>query len=168
MSRSTPSPVTADIGKRGRTRSAQRAWSVGRRVSWGRSILLAAMTRGRVSSSGLKARSSSSTTASASRGSLAVSETSMTCTNRRVRSICRRKRIPRPAPKDAPSIRPGMSAATKAPSGSISTVPSCGVRVVKGYSATFEWAAEIQQRRADFPALGRPIRPTSASSFKVR
>ncbi len=54
------------------------------------------------------------------------------------------------------------------PSESISTVPRCGVSVVKGYAATFEWAEEIRQRRADFPALGRPIRPTSASSFKVR
>ena len=46
-------------------------------------------------------------------------DTSIRCTSRRVRSMWRRNWMPRPCPKWAPSMRPGMSATTNDRSRSI-------------------------------------------------
>ena len=81
-----------------------------------------------------------------------------------MRSTCARKSWPRPAPSDAPSIKPGMSARMSWRS-SASIVPSTGTNVVNGYAATFGCARVIVASSEDLPALGSPTRPTSASSL---
>ncbi|CSB68246.1 Uncharacterised protein [Vibrio cholerae] len=57
---------------------------------------------------------------------------SIMCSSTRQRSRCLRKRIPKPAPSAAPSIKPGMSATTKLFSGSTLTTPRLGTSVVNG------------------------------------
>ncbi|CFW37456.1 Uncharacterised protein [Bordetella pertussis] len=59
-------------------------------------------------------------------------EISTRCSNTRVRARWRRNRWPRPAPSEAPSIRPGMSATTKLREGEVRTTPRLGCSVVKG------------------------------------
>ena len=79
--------------------------------------------------------------------------------------------FPSPTPSCAPSIKPGKSATTNvrpfpgAASGSAETTPRCGSSVVNGYAAIFGCAAEMREISVDFPAFGKPTRPTSASNF---
>src|SRR3990170_4129984 len=87
---------------------------------------------------------------------------------RRVRSVCLRKRMPRPLPSAAPGIRPGRSAITNERPSATRTSPSVGTRVVKGYSAILGVAAETRETSVDLPALGNPTTPTSARSLSSR
>mmetsp|Transcript_30730 Transcript_30730/g.99392 ORF Transcript_30730/g.99392 Transcript_30730/m.99392 type:complete len:213 (-) Transcript_30730:98-736(-) len=48
------------------------------------------------------------------------------------------------------------------------TVPSCGCSVVNGYGAICGSALEIAASNEDFPALGKPTSPMSATSLSVR
>ena len=52
--------------------------------------------------------------------------------NTALRSMCRRKRSPRPRPSLAPSMMPGMSAMTKERPSRYSTIPNWGSIVVNG------------------------------------
>src|SRR2546428_3271869 len=89
---------------------------------------------------------------------------STTCTRRRVRSTWRRNSSPRPRPRLAPSMSPGMSATTSSLSSNRAT-PRLGTSVVNGKSAIFGRALVSAARSVDFPAFGRPVRPTSARSL---
>ena len=77
----------------------------------------------------------------------------------RVRSTCLRKRMPRPAPCEAPGMRPGMSARTKLASASKATTPRCGTSVVNGYSATVGAARETERCTCFFPRSESPRTP---------
>ena len=57
---------------------------------------------------------------------------SIRCNNTRQRSRCLRNWIPKPAPSDAPSIKPGISAITKLLMASKRTTPKLGTSVVNG------------------------------------
>jgi GTP-binding protein len=97
------------------------------------SALFSTSQRGRSSSSGLNFSSS----CSIARTCPATSEPSIgaistMCSNRLVRATWRRNWIPRPAPSEAPSIRPGMSAITKLWSVPRLTTPKFGCKVVNG------------------------------------
>ena len=98
-----------------------------------RSTLFATRICLRRASSGLKAAISFITTAKSSTGSRPVyGETSRMWTRTLVRSTCFRNRMPKPWPRWAPSMRPGMSATTKLWSEPQSTTPRFGMRVVNG------------------------------------
>ncbi len=91
---------------------------------------------------------------------------SMRCSNTRVRCRCFKKRIPRPAPSAAPSIKPGMSAMTKLRPRPAATTPKFGMqrreriighlRARRGHGADQGGFAGIRQAQAS---------PTSAISF---
>ena len=70
--------------------------------------------------------------------------------------------MPRPAPSDAPSIIPGISAIIKSLSSPAWSTPRLGIFVVKGYGAIFGRAFVKKSSKLDFPAFGKPTRPMSA------
>ena len=96
------------------------------------SILLAAITCGRLRSSGLYFASSSLIALISSTGSLPSTLAASTIwIITLVLSMCFKNSCPRPIPSLAPSIRPGISAITKPLLPSISTTPRFGASVVK-------------------------------------
>ena len=114
--RSIPSPVTLEISKNGRPRFSARqsqrrhALRILRGVHFGghhdhglgRQIFAEA---GQFRPSRFRNR--------APDRARSISETSTRCASSRVRSMCRRNWMPRPWPRCAPSISPGISATTK-------------------------------------------------------
>src|SRR5437879_1435551 len=119
-----PSPVSADTKWTPLRRDRLRMPFVASRSS-----LFTATMWGRRASSGEKLSTSADTAARSFHGS--APEPSTTYTNTRVRSAWRRNRWPRPAPRDAPSTSPGISAITKRPPADSAT-PSAGSSVVNG------------------------------------
>ena len=88
------------------------------------------------------------------------------------RSTWRRNRCPRPRFSLAPSMSPGMSARRSRglprTTSLNSMTPIWGCRVVKGYAAVLGWAFVMAFVSDDFPALGKPTRPTSAIDLRTR
>ena len=98
-----------------------------------RSSLLSTSQRGSSDSAGENSPSSWMIASAASTGSdSSKGATSTTWKSSRVRVRCLRKRSPRPAPSEAPSISPGTSAITKCSCMPSFTTPRLGTRVVKG------------------------------------
>lgn len=111
-------------------RAARAARSSGQRArTSGRSSLVTTTICGRAASAASNARSSRLITSKLPNGSGA--DPSTRCKSRRVRSMCRRKRSPRPWPALDPSIKPGTSASTSV-SKPTSTTPRFGTSVVNG------------------------------------
>src|SRR3989337_2981868 len=81
--------------------------------------------------------------------------------------MCLRNAIPRPLPRLAPSIRPGISAITKEAEYSVST-PKFGETVVNGYAAMAGFAAVRMERSVLFPAFGSPTKPTCAKTLRLK
>src|SRR5215813_5504727 len=109
-----PLPVTADISYRSSFNFLQCFRNLDSFSGFTTSILDATTIIGLASNPAPKLASSSMITWKSLTGSgrPLESETSIRCTRRRVRSMCRRNCVPKPVPLCAPSIRPGMSATT--------------------------------------------------------
>jgi hypothetical protein len=75
------------------------------------------------------------------------------------------ERWPSPAPSDAPSIRPGMSAMTKLRLCIDAHYAEVRMQCGEGIVGDLGRAAETARMKVDLPALGKPSRPTSASTF---
>src|SRR5688572_3066740 len=130
MSDEAPSPLMAQTLNHGRfQRNCPSARRIRPSASSTASILLNTSQRGlrwSVASYSL----SSAPMVRTSRAGCSVVRSTM-CRSSRVLARCRRNWWPRPAPLEAPSISPGMSATTKLASPT-RTTPSEGLRVVKG------------------------------------
>ena len=82
-------------------------------------------------SSSTMARASPTARATAS-SSGSCDDTSTRCNKMRVRVRWRKNKCPRPAPSEAPSINPGISATTKLRASEVRTTPKFGCSVVNG------------------------------------
>ena len=116
-SSSRPSRVALEVTSTGNaTRARHSAAAAAATSGVTRSALDSASSRGSPASRGSCSASSRSITSKLRSGSQPSSGArSSTCTSSRVRSTCARKSWPRPAPPEAPSISPGMSASTELP-----------------------------------------------------
>ena len=126
---SSPLFATAEIKTTGMSFGVV-AFSISTSSSSSRSHFVTASTRCLSSISGLKFSSSLSSMLYSRRMS-SVSPGTMK-SNSELRSMCLRKRSPKPLPSLAPSIIPGMSAITNDLLSLYATMPSDGSSVVKG------------------------------------
>ena len=132
-----------------------------------RSAFDSASTRGSTASRGSCSSSSRSTSSWLATGSDPSSgASSSTWTSSRVRSMCARNSWPSPAPAEAPSISPGMSAITSCRS-SVSSVPEHRLERRERIVGDLRMRARQPRQQRRLAGVGKPDQPDVGEQLQL-